>query len=61
MTSKQTVAPWRVWTVLIAAVLLWVAFIAQFIGESDRGWSVWVMLVAAVLMTFSAVAMLLRR
>jgi hypothetical protein len=61
MTNSTPVAPWRAWTVTIAAVILWVAFIAQFVGESDRGWSVWLMLVAAVLMTVSAGAMLLRR
>lgn len=61
MTTQQATAPWRVWAVVIAAVLLWVAFIGQFLIESDRGWSVWLMLAAAILMTFSAVATILKR
>lgn len=61
MTTQQHVAPWRLWTMLIASVVLWIAFVAQSIGESDRGWSVWLMLVAAVLMTFSTVSMFLKR
>jgi hypothetical protein len=61
MSTQQATAPWRVWAVAIAAVLLWVAFVGQFVVEADRGWSVWLMLVAAVLMTFSAVATILKR